>query len=206
MSYRPLWLCALLGQLACRSAGTAPQPSPTAEGSPTDSRPPAAIEGATRQPPHDSRPHIEHAKTCAPDSVTIAEAGICLRLPPDYAAAPPLPGLQTFEAPGAPPITLRWQPTTAAFTKTHTDAVARLAELDSAALTDRTRDGTGAFVYAVETQPHAYRVAHAASTLQSATTIAWCSASAPLHADQPRAFFEACQTMMVAGAFAAQRR
>jgi len=161
--------------------------------------PPSAIEAATKHPPDDSRPHIEHAKACAPGSVTVAEAGVCLRLPSDYVAAPPLPGMQTFEAPGGPPITVRWQPTTATFAKTHADAVARLAELDTAALSDRTRDGGGPFVYVVETQPHDYRVAHAASTLQSGETVAWCSASAPLHGKLPRAFFEACQTMMVAG-------
>ena len=152
-----------------------------------------------QHPPDDSRPHIEHAKACAPGSVTIVEAGVCLRLPPDYAAAPPVPGLQTFGAPGAPPITVRWQPSTTTFAETHAEAITRLAELDVAALSDRTRDGSGPFVYVVETQPHEYRVAHSASTLQSGDAIAWCSASAPVHGRLPRAFFEACQKMMVAG-------
>ena len=155
--------------------------------------------GDGRHPPDDSRPHIEHGKACAPGSVTIADAGVCLRLPPDFVAAPARPGMQTFEAPGAPPITLRWQPTTTVFAETHADAIARLAELDTAALTDRTRDGSGPFVYAVETQPQSLRVAHSASTVRSGETLAWCSASAPIHGKLPRAFFEACQTMMVAG-------
>lgn len=191
---------ALLMLLACRSAGSGPQPSPTAEVSATEPGPTAAPrpEG---EPPRDesASPRLQRADTCASGSTTIAEPNLCLQLPPGYRAADAQPGLQSFTAESGPPITVRWQPTTSAFTKTCADALVRLAELDARAIRGATRGGDGTFVYAVETQPQALRVAHASSTLQSGERIAWCEASAPVHAKLPRAFFEACQSIMSAG-------
>lgn len=197
MSYRQLSLSALLGLLACRSGGPSSQSSPTAEASATEPGA-AAPQPDGKAPPEaqDGRPRIERAETCAPEATTIEEAGVCLRLPSGYVAADPMPGLQIFEAESAPPITVRWQPSTGAFADTYGQAVGRLAELDASALTDSTRDGTGTFVYAEETQPQSHRVAHASSTVHVGTQIAWCSASAPVHAKLDRAFFEACQSMM----------
>lgn len=109
-----------------------------------------------------------------------------------------MPGVQTFESPDAPPITVRWQSATAAFAQAHAEAVRHLADLDPAAITGPTRDGVGTFVYATETQPLALRVAHTSSSLQHGDGVAWCSASAPMDDTLPRSFFEACQSLMKA--------
>jgi hypothetical protein len=185
---------------ACRSAGTGPQPSPTAEASATEPGPSAAQQPEGETPRDESTsPRLEQAKNCAAGSTTIAEPNLCLKLPPGYEATDARPGVQVFTAQDAPPITVRWQPTTKAFTKTYADALARLAELDTRAIQGATRGGDGTFVYAIETQPQALQVAHASSTLQCGERIAWCEASAPVHAKLPRAFFEACQSLMTPG-------
>jgi len=127
----------------------------------------------------------------------IADGLLCLKVPKAYTAAPPTAGRQIFAADNAPPITVRWLPATRTFGKTHADGLARLTDLDSDALKGTTRDGTGSFVFAVETQPQAHHVAHSASSLHTGDQVAWCSASAPLEAELPREFFEACQSLMV---------
>ena len=186
--------------VACRSAGSGSQPSPTAEASATDPSPSATPQAEVEAPRDESAsPRIEQAESCVAGSTTIAEPGLCLKLPPGYAATDTQPGMQVFAAPDAPPITVRWQPTTSTFAKTYADALNRLAELDPRAIQGSTRGGDGTFVYAVETQPQALHVAHASSTLQCGERVAWCEASAPVHAKLPRAFFEACQSIMIAG-------
>lgn len=186
--------------LACRSAGSGSQPSPTAEASATDPSPAVAAQAEAETPRDESAsPRLEQAKACATGSTTIEEPGLCLKLPPGYQAADAQPGMQVFAAPDAPPITVRWQPTTSTFAKTYADALGRLVELDTRAIQGSTRGGDGTFVYAIETQPQALQVAHASSTLQCGERIAWCEASAPVHAKLPRAFFEACQSIMIAG-------
>lgn len=186
--------------LACRSAGSGSQPSPTAEASATEHAPAATPQPETEPLQDESAsPRLEQASTCATGSTIIAEPGLCLKLPPGYQAAETQPGVQVFAAPDAPPITVRWQPTTSTFAKTYADALRRLAELDTRAIQGSTRGSDGTFVYAVEAQPQALHVAHASSTLQCGERIAWCEASAPVHAELPRAFFEACQSIMVAG-------
>lgn len=193
---RLLLVCALLGPLGCRSASTGPVPSPATEV--TSAKPIADAKlaaGAARQP-EGSRPRIETADACAAGSVTIADGGLCLKVPEAYTAAPPMPGMQVFEADDAPPITVRWLRATHTFGKTHADALARLSALDSNAVKGSTRDGTGSFVFAVETQPQAHAVAHAASSLHTGEGLAWCTASAPVQAQLSRDFFEACQSLM----------
>ncbi len=153
-------------------------------------------EPAAEQAPEGFRPRMETAKVCATGSVTIADGRLCLKVPNAYTAAPPTPGQQVFSADDTPPITVRWTAATRGFGKTHADALARLTALDGDALKGATRDGSGSFVFAVETQPQAHPVAHAASSLHAGDQLAWCTASAPVAAQLPREFFEACQSLM----------
>ena len=199
MPSRLLLACALLGPLGCRSAATGSAPSPATEAASTEPTAVAGIDTPQAQQRQDARPRIERGEACAPGSTTIAGAGLCLRIPDAYTAAAPLPGVQHFEASDAPPITVRWVPASGTFGKAHADALARLSALDETALEGPTRDGDGVFVFAVETQPQAHQVAHAASSLRVGEHVAWCTASAPMQADVPRAFFEACQSLMKAG-------
>lgn len=194
---RLLLACALVGPLGCRSAATGPAPSPTSEAASTDPAAVAGVEAPKTEQPEDSRPRIASADACAEGSVTIDGAGLCLKIPEAYLAAPPMPGIQVFESPEAPPITVRWLPATRTFGKTHAGSLDRLSALDEAALKGPTRDGAGSFVFAVETQPQDHRVAHAASSVQTGDQLAWCTASAPVRAGVPREFFEACQSLMV---------
>lgn len=200
MPDRLLLACALLGPLGCRSAATGPAPSPATEAA--SAEPTAAPGVGTPEAQHreDTRPRIERGESCAPGSTTIAGAGLCLKIPDAYTAAAPLPGVQHFEAPDAPPITVRWLPASRSFGKTHADAVGRLSALDSGALEGPTRDGAGIFVFALETQPQAHVVGHAASSVRVGDDVAWCTASAPVRASVPRAFFEACQSLMTSAA------
>ncbi len=147
----------------------------------------------------DTRPRIERGETCAPGSTTIAGAGVCLKLPAAYTASAPLLGVQHFQAPDAPPITVRWTAASGRFSKSHAEAVGRLSSLDRSALQGTTRDGSGTFVFAIESQAEAHQVAHAASSVHIGEHVAWCTASAPVKAGVSRAFFEACQSLMKAG-------
>ena len=196
VSGRLLLVCALVGPLGCRSTAAGAQPSPpvaTASAEPTSIAESAAV---TNRKSEESRPRIESADECAAGSVTIADGGFCLKVPKAYTAAPPMPGHQVFTAEDAPPITVRWLPATRAFSKAHAEALARLSAGDSTAIEGPTRDGYGSFIFAVETQPQAHQVAHAASTLHAGDKLAWCTASAPLDAQLPREFFQACQSLM----------
>lgn len=196
MPYRLLLTCALIGPLGCRSAATGPAPSVETHTASTEPIAEAKIAPGAAEQPGSSRPRIENGEACADGSVTIADGLLCLKVPKAYTAAPPTPGQQIFAAEDAPPITVRWLPATRTFGKAHADALARLSALDSDALKGSTRDGTGSFVFAVETQPQAHHVAHAASSLHTGDQVAWCSASAPVQAKLSREFFEACQSLM----------
>ncbi len=125
-------------------------------------------------------------------------AGICIVLPAGYAVGRTHPGLQLFEHPDAPPITVRWNPVSVTSAQAHAKALARLADLDPSAVVGPTADGVGTFAYAVETQAGNHQVTHAASTLRTGDHEVWCSASAPTSAALPRAFYEACQSLLVA--------
>lgn len=196
MLTRLLLTCALLGPLGCRSASTGPAPSPSTEATSAEPIVEAKPAAGTAAQPEGSLPRIETSDACAAGSVTIADGSLCLKVPEAYTAAPPVPGMQVFESDDAPPITVRWLASTPTFGRTHADALARLNALDSSALTGSTRGGDGSFVFAVETQPQTHQVAHAASSLHAGDKLAWCTASAPVHARLSREFFEACQSLM----------
>ena len=187
-----------MGLLACRSGAAGPQPTPAPEGATTEPSAATPPESATPEAKADTRPRIQRADACAPGAVVIAEAGLCLRLPEGFTPSAPTPGAQVFEAPDAPPITVRWATATSSFAKAHVDAIAHLSAFDTHAIEGSTRDGSGSFVYAVEVQPQAHRVVHSASTLRAGGRVAWCTASAPAHAELSREFFEACQSLMTA--------
>ncbi len=128
--------------------------------------------------------------------MTIADGRLCVKVPKAYTAAPPTQGQQIFAADDAPPITVRWLLASRTFGTTHADALARMSALDDGAVNGPTRDGSGSFVFAVETQPEDNRVAHAASSVYAGDQLVWCTASAPVKAKLPREFFEACQSLM----------
>ncbi len=104
--------------------------------------------------------------------------------------------MQTFEHAEAPPITLRWDKVSVGAAQAHAKAIERLGELDPQAIVAKTSGGNGTYAYAVETQAGEHRVTHTASSLRTGEHEVWCSASVPTNAQAPRAFFEACQTVL----------